>query len=98
MSDKSPITFVVAAVAMVACCLAIPLLAAVGGAGILAWVVGEGMAWLGLAALVILVIVLYRRSRRRADPRRMPAGVAKEADPARRSGRLSDSVSGGTDQ
>ncbi len=97
MSDN-PIAFVVASVAMVACCLAIPLLAAVGGAGILAWVSGEGMAWLGLAAFAVLAVALYRRSRRRADPRRMPAGVAKEADSARLSGRVSDTVSGEMDQ
>ncbi len=97
MSDN-PITFVVAAVAMVACCLAISLLAAVGGAGILAWVAGEGMAWLGLAAVAVLAVVLYRRSRRRADPRREPAGVNEEADSARLSGRVSDTVSRRMDQ
>ncbi len=98
MSDKPPIGFVVASAAMVACCLAITLLAAVGGAGILAWVSGEGMAWLGLAAFAVLVIALYRRSRRRADPRRVPAGVDKEADSARLSGRVSDTVSRKMDQ
>lgn len=68
MSDKPPIGFFVASAAMVACCLAISLLTAVGGAGILAWVAGEGLAWLGLAAFAVLAIVLYRRSRRR-NPR-----------------------------
>jgi hypothetical protein len=97
MSDN-PIGFVVAAVAMVACCLAIPLLAAVGGAGILAWVTGEGMAWLGLAAVAVLVVALYHRSRRRAEPPPVPAGAAREADSARLSSRVSDSVSGGKDQ
>ncbi len=98
MSDKPPIGFIVASAAMVACCLAIPFLVAVGGAAILAWVSGDGMAWFGLAAFAVLAVVLYRRSRRRADPRRLPAGGAEEADPARFSGRVPDTVSRETDQ
>lgn len=76
MSDK-PIAMISAFVLMAACCLGVPLLLMfLSGAAVTAWVLNDGVAWLALAAFVAAVLMLYRRSRRRAGPRRRPAPAA----------------------
>lgn len=77
MSDK-PIAMISAFVLMAACCLGVPLLLMfLSGAAVTAWVLNDGVAWLALAAFVAAVLMLYRRSRRRAGPRRTgPAAPA----------------------
>ncbi len=76
MIDK-PIAMISAFVLMAACCLGIPLLLMVlSGAAVTAWMLNDGVAWLALAAFVVAILMLYRRSRRRAGRRRRTGPAA----------------------
>ncbi len=102
MSDK-PIAMISAFVLMAGCCLGVPLLLMVlSGSAVAAWVRTDGVAWLAMAAFVVAVLMLYRRSRRRAGPRRRTGPVAvnptDENGAARLSGLDADTTPRGIDR
>ena len=101
MSDK-PIAMITAFGLMAGCCLGVPLvLMLLSSAAFTAWALSDGVAWLALAAFVVAVLMLYRRSRRRAGPQWRTGPVAvdptDETGAARPSGLDSDTAPGGMD-